>query len=109
MSITPINKSIALDVLVNWPTPTASGTEDKDGICYRVWKQVFGNAYVMESERAEGYVYESSYRAGEITTRDFIRGLANTTTYRRRFFDCCGPYRAIELNFKHLLGRGPNS
>nr|AAP80714.1 phycobilisome 27.9kD linker polypeptide [Griffithsia japonica] len=53
-----VNYSITLDTLVYHPTPTISGVEDKDLICYNVWKQVFGNAYVMESERAEAYVPE---------------------------------------------------
>lgn len=100
---------ITLDTLVYTPTPTISSTEDKDLICYRVWKQVFGNAYVMESERADAYIAESMFRAGQITLREFVRGVALSSTYRRRFFDCCGPYRAVELNFKHLLGRGPVS
>lgn len=100
---------ITLQTLVYTPNPVISGTEDKDILCNMVWKQVFGNAYVMESEREEGYVYESMYRAGQISLKEFVRGIALTETYRRRFFECCGPYRAVELNFKHLLGRGPNS
>lgn len=100
---------ITLQTLVYTPNPVISGIEDKDILCNMVWKQVFGNAYVMESEREEGYVYESMYRAGQISLKEFVRGVALTETYRRRFFECCGPYRAVELNFKHLLGRGPNS
>lgn len=107
--ISPANYDITLQTLIYNPTPVVSGVEDKDLICYNVWKQVFGNAYVMDSERAEGYVYESMFRAGQISLKEFVRGVAKTETYKRRFFDCCGPYRAVELNFKHLLGRGPNS
>lgn len=100
---------ITLQTLIYTPNPVISGIEDKDILCNMVWKQVFGNAYVMESEREEGYVFESMYRAGQISLKEFVRGVALTETYRRRFFECCGPYRAVELNFKHLLGRGPNS
>nr|ATG31129.1 LR3 [Griffithsia pacifica]5Y6P_dy Chain dy, LR3 [Griffithsia pacifica]5Y6P_dz Chain dz, LR3 [Griffithsia pacifica] len=100
---------ITLDTLLYHPTPTISGVEDKDLICYSVWKQVFGNAYVMESERADAYVPESMFRAGQIPLREFVRGVALSATYRRRFFECCGPYRAVELNFRHLLGRAPVS
>lgn len=100
---------ITLQTLIYTPNPVISGVEDKDTMCYMVWKQVFGNAYVMESERAEAYIAESMYRAGRITVKEFVRGVALSSTYRRRFFECCGPYRAVELNFKHLLGRGPNS
>lgn len=101
--------SITLDTLLYNPTPTISGLDDKDLICYRVWKQVFGNAYVMEEERADAYVAESSFRAGDISLREFVRAVALSATYRRRFFECCGPYRAVELNFRHLLGRAPTS
>lgn len=107
--VSPADFEITLQTLIYNPTPVVSGVEDKDLICYNVWKQVFGNAYVMDSERAEGYVSESMFRAGQISLKEFVRGVAKTDTYKRRFFDCCGPYRAVELNFKHLLGRGPNS
>lgn len=107
--MTVVNPSITLETLAYNPTPIVSGGEDKDLICYRVWKQVFGNAYVMESEREEAYKAESMFRAGRIPLREFVRAVALTSTYRRRFFECCGPYRSVELNFKHLLGRSPIS
>lgn len=103
------SSSITLQRLLFEPSPGESCVEDKDLMCAMVWKQVFGNAYVMESERAEAYKYESMYRAGQITVREFVRGVALSNTYRRRFYDCCTPWRAAELNFKHLLGRAPNS
>ncbi|CAN8072059.1 unnamed protein product [Agarophyton chilense] len=106
MSTSP---GITLDILRYTPVISNACVEDKDVTCYTVWKQVFGNAYVMESEREEAYVAESMYRADRISLREFVRAVALTSTYRRRFFECCGPYRAVELNFKHLLGRGPNS
>jgi hypothetical protein len=66
-----------------------------------VYKQVLGNAYVMESERLT--VPESQLRQGKITLRGFVREVAKSELYRSRFFDNCPRYRAIELNFKHLL------
>lgn len=71
-----------------------------------VYRQVLGNAYVMESERL--VVPESQLKAGEISVREFVRQVAKSELYRSRFFDNCYRYRAIELNFKHLLGRAPN-
>lgn len=100
---------ITLQTLIYTPNPTISSTSDKDVMCNMVWKQVFGNAYVMESEREDAYIAESMYRADQISIKEFVRACALSATYRRRFFECCGPYRAVELNFKHLLGRGPNS
>lgn len=66
-----------------------------------IYRQVLGNAYVMESE--ELVVPESQLKAKEISIREFIRQVAKSELYRSRFFDNCYRYRAIELNFKHLL------
>lgn len=72
-----------------------------------VYRQVLGNTYVMESERL--VVSESHLRSGEISVRDFVREVALSDLYRTRFFDSCPRNRTIELNFKHLLGRAPES
>ncbi|PSF37158.1 phycobilisome Linker polypeptide [Aphanothece hegewaldii CCALA 016] len=72
-----------------------------------VYRQVLGNAYVMESERLS--IPESRIKNNEITVREFVRQIALSDLYRSRFFDPCSRYRAIELNFKHLLGRAPES
>ncbi|MGF1490431.1 MAG: phycobilisome rod-core linker polypeptide [Prochloraceae cyanobacterium] len=72
-----------------------------------IYRQVLGNAYIMESERLE--IPESQLKQGDITVREFVRQLAKSPLYRSRFFDNCPRYRSIELNFKHLLGRAPES
>jgi phycoerythrin-associated linker protein len=76
-----------------------------DVLINNVYRQVLGNAYVMESERL--VVPESQLRSREISVREFVRLVAKSELYRSRFFDNCYRYRAIELNFKHLLGRAP--
>jgi hypothetical protein len=40
---------------------------------------------------------------------EFIRKLAKSDRYRALFFDKCPNVTTIELNFKHLLGRAPES
>jgi phycoerythrin-associated linker protein len=72
-----------------------------------VYRQVLGNAYVMESERLT--VPESKLTEGKISVREFVRQVAKSELYQSRFFDNCPRYRSIELNFKHLLGRAPES
>ena len=72
-----------------------------------VYRQILGNAYVMESERL--VVPESRFKEGTITVREFVRQVALSELYKSRFFDNCPRYRSIELNFKHLLGRAPDS
>ena len=70
-----------------------------------VYKQVLGNAYVMESERAT--IPESQFRQGELNVAEFVRAIAQSDLYRTRFFENGPRNRFIELNFKHLLGRAP--
>ena len=77
----------------------------KEQIINAVYKQVLGNAYVMESERQ--VVAESQFKLGEISVREFVRSVAKSDLYRSRFFDTCARYRYIELAFRHLLGRAP--
>ncbi|WP_017653348.1 phycobilisome linker polypeptide [Fortiea contorta] len=79
--------------------------EEAETIIRAVYRQVLGNAYVMESERLA--VPESQFKRGELSVREFVRAVAKSELYRSRFFTSCARYRAIELNFRHLLGRAP--
>ena len=89
------------------PLELIPGDDDakKEQIIRAVYKQVLGNAYVMESERQ--LVAESQFKLGEISVRELVRRIAKSQLYRDRFFDACSRYRYIELAFRHLLGRAP--
>ncbi len=80
--------------------------EEVETIIRAVYRQVLGNAYIMESERAT--VPESQFKRGELSVREFVRAIAKSDAYISRFFETSPRYRFIELNFKHLLGRAPN-
>jgi phycoerythrin-associated linker protein len=80
--------------------------EEVESVIRAVYRQILGNAYVMESERA--IVPESQFKRGELSVREFVRAVAKSDLYRSRFFETCPRYRFIELNFKHFLGRTPN-
>ncbi len=84
--------------------PGSSG-EEAETIIRSVYRQVLGNAYVMESERLT--VPESQFKLGQLSVREFVRAVAKSDLYQSRFFTSCARYRAIELNFRHLLGRTP--
>ncbi|MEM9484156.1 MAG: phycobilisome rod-core linker polypeptide, partial [Cyanobacteria bacterium P01_F01_bin.116] len=86
---------------------STNSVTDLDVVIRAAYKQVFGNAHLMESERA--VVAESQLRRGEITVLEFVRQLAKSDRYRAVFFENCPNLRAIELNFKHLLGRSPEN
>jgi phycoerythrin-associated linker protein len=42
-----------------------------------------------------------------MTVREFVRAVAKSDFYRDRYFTACAPYRFVELNFIHILGRAP--
>lgn len=79
--------------------------DEVETVIRAVYKQVLGNPHVMESERLTSA--ESRLANGTLTVREFVRAVAKSEFYRRRYFESCAPYRFIELNFKHLLGRAP--
>ena len=85
-----------------WPT---SGLEDIQTAIRAVYKQVLGNPHVMDSERLT--TAESQLSDRSITVREFVRAVAKSDFYRSRYFERCAPYRFVELNFLHLLGRAP--
>jgi len=88
----------------NW---TTGSSDDKAAIIRAVYLQVLGNQYVMTSERLEGP--ESLFKRGYLSVREFVRQVAKSGLYRTKFFESTNPYRFIELNFKHLLGRAPQN
>ena len=87
-----------------WPNSTS---EEKQSIINAVYRHVLGNPHVMESERL--VTAESQLCDGSISVRDFVRAVGKSDFYRSRYFEKCAPYRFVELNFMHFLGRAPES
>ncbi|MEM8613993.1 MAG: phycobilisome rod-core linker polypeptide [Cyanobacteria bacterium P01_H01_bin.105] len=87
-----------------WP---ASSSEDKQSIIRAVYRHVLGNPHVMDSERLVSA--ESQFCDGSLSVRDFVRSVGKSEFYRSRYFEKCAPYRFVELNFMHFLGRAPES
>ncbi len=79
--------------------------DDLQSVIRAVYRQVLGNAHVLDSQRLISA--ESQLRNGDISVREFVRAVAQSGLYRTLFFETSSPYRFIELNFKHLLGRAP--
>jgi phycoerythrin-associated linker protein len=93
-------------------TPTLTNNadlrqSDAQAVIRAAYRQVFGNAHLMDEERCHSA--ESLYVNGDLTVQGLITAFAQSETYRRLFLDKNGPYRFVELNFKHLLGRAPHS
>ena len=51
----------------------------------------------------------SKVKNGEISMKEFIRRLAKSPLYRKNFYEPYINSRALELAFRHILGRGPSS
>ncbi|MGB5592786.1 MAG: phycobilisome linker polypeptide [Crocosphaera sp.] len=79
--------------------------EDAQGVIRAVYRQIFGNDYIMKSQRLNSA--ESLLANGSISVREFVRAVAKSELYKEKFFYNNFQTRAIELNYKHLLGRAP--
>lgn len=87
-----------------WQTSSA---DDVQTVIRAVYKQVLGNPHVMESERF--VKAESQLGDRSLSVREFVRAIGKSEFYRDRYFTSCAPYRFVELNFMHFLGRPPQS
>ena len=86
---------------------TGDSNDQINALIRATYRQVLGNPHMMESERL--ITTESKFTEGYLSTREFVRAIALSSEYQRRFFETNAPYRFVELNFKHLLGRPPLS
>lgn len=89
-------------ILELWST---SDLEEVQTVIRAVYKHVLGNPHVMDSERL--VTAESQLCDRSISVREFVRAVAKSDFYRSRYFESCAPYRFVELNFLHFLGRAP--
>ena len=68
-----------------------------------LYKNIFGNLYLMQSERPIDI--ERKLRNGDITIKEFTRKVCKSIIYRNYYFDSISQYKSIRLRFKHILGR----
>jgi phycobilisome rod-core linker protein len=65
------------------------------------YRQIFFHAFAWDREPA----LESQLRNGQITVRDFIRGLLLSKTFRNSFYEKNSNYRFVEQCVQRVLGR----
>jgi len=99
LGIRPFEEVAPVELRPNWTQ------DDVQAVITAAYRQVLGNEYLMESERLVGA--ESLLLRGVISVREFIRAIAESELYRRKFLYPNFHVRFIELNYKHLLGRAP--
>lgn len=87
--------------------PGLSATEKND-VVKAAYRQVFERditrAYSLSISDLE-----SKVKNGEISMKEFIRRLAKSPLYRKNFYEPYINSRALELAFRHILGRAPSS
>lgn len=97
--IRPFEEAESVELRPNWTQ------DDIQFVISAAYRQVLGNEHLMACERLVGQ--ESLLMQGVISVRDFVRAIARSELYRKKFLYPNFHVRFIELNFKHFLGRAP--
>jgi phycobilisome rod-core linker protein len=72
-----------------------------DDLIEAAYRQIFFHAFAADREK----FLESQLRSGQITVRDFIRGLCASNTFTRSFYNLNSNYRFVEHCVQKILGR----
>ncbi len=80
---------------------TVASQSNLSQVIEAAYRQIF--FYAFKSDRES--VLESKLRNGQITTREFIRGLLLSETYKDSFYDKNSNYRFVEQTVQKVLGR----
>lgn len=78
-------------------------TSDLDDLISATYRQIFHEQQMLNHHR-EPFL-ESQLRVGQITVKDFIRGLALSDSFRRLVFDGNNNYRFAEICIQRIVGR----
>lgn len=81
---------------------------EKNAVVKAAYRQVFERDITRAYSLAISNL-ESKVKNGEISMKEFIRRLGKSPLYRKNFFEPYINSRALELAFRHFLGRGPSS
>jgi phycobilisome rod-core linker protein len=84
-----------------YSTDNLLSPSDMDTLIEAAYRQIFFHAFAADRER----FLESQLRNGQLTVRDFVRGLLLSDTYKRSFYDLNSNYRFVEQTVQRVLGR----
>ena len=86
-------RAIALDI--------AADANNLDTVIETAYRQIFFHAFKTDREP----FLESQLRDGQITVRDFIRGLCLSETFQRSFYNLNSNYKVVRHLVEKVLGR----
>ncbi|MBD2579174.1 phycobilisome rod-core linker polypeptide [Oscillatoria sp. FACHB-1406] len=81
---------------------------EKQAAVKAAYRQIFERDITRAYSQSNSYL-ESQVKNGDISMKEFVRRLAKSPLYRKQFFEPFINSRALELAFRHVLGRGPSS
>jgi phycobilisome core-membrane linker protein len=88
--------------------PGMTGAQ-KAEVVRAAYRQVFERDIVKGYSQVVCPVEATQVRQGDISMREFIRALGHSKEYRQQFYGRFSNSRAVELAFRHFLGRGISS
>lgn len=74
-----------------------------DDLIQAAYRQIFNEQQLLSSNRLVGL--ESKLKIGQITVKDFIRGLLLSPVFRERNYDVNNNYRFARICIERVLGR----
>ncbi|MDZ7957395.1 MAG: phycobilisome rod-core linker polypeptide [Aulosira sp. DedQUE10] len=86
-----------------YTTDNLLAASEMDVLIVAAYRQVYNEQQMLESHRQR--FLESQLRAGQITVRDFIRGLVMSDSFRRLTYESNNNYRFAEICIQRILGR----
>ena len=84
-----------------WDTENLLSDSDVNNLIEASYRQIYFHAFASDREP----FLESQLRSGQITVREFIRGLLLSNTFNRSFYDLNNNYRFVEQCVQRVLGR----
>ncbi|MEO0457023.1 MAG: phycobilisome rod-core linker polypeptide [Cyanobacteria bacterium P01_A01_bin.114] len=84
-----------------YSTQNLLSPSDMGDLIEAAYRQMYFHAFKADREP----FLESQLRSGQITVRDFVRGLVLSNTYRKSFYDMNSNYRFVEQTVQRVLGR----
>ncbi|MFN5117077.1 MAG: phycobilisome rod-core linker polypeptide [Cyanobacteriota bacterium] len=83
------------------PQGNASKPGNVDELIAQAYRQIYFHAFKVDRDP----VLESQLRSGQISVRDFIRGLLLSDKFRNDFYRCNSNYRMVDQIVGRVLGR----
>jgi phycobilisome core-membrane linker protein len=81
---------------------------EKQEVIKAAYRQIFERDITRAYSQSVSYL-ESQVKNGDISMKEFVRRLGKSSLYRKQFYEPFINSRALELAFRHFLGRGPSS